>query len=146
MGVFSLMYKHNLTKKQISNTLRVILVIKEKRDGTLKGRTCADRYKQQDWYSKYKTTLHIVHTDSFIMITVIEAKEYRDVATANIKGAYLYAHQKDFTVIKFVAEQVDIMCEIDPEYEKYVTYEGKNKVLYLSLLHALYGTLTAALF
>ena len=51
--VFKPIYKHNLTKEQISNTLRAISVIKEKRDGTLKECTCTDSQKQYDWYSKY---------------------------------------------------------------------------------------------
>ena len=40
---------------------------------------------------------------------------------------------------------VDIMCKINPEYEKYVRYEGKTKVLYLLVLRAIYGCIESAL-
>jgi len=40
---------------------------------------------------------------------------------------------------------VDMLLEIDYEmYSPFITYEGKNKVLYVELLKALYGTLRAS--
>ena len=145
MGVFSPIHRRNLSSTQIKNTLRAISVIKEKRDGTLKGRTCADGRKQRDWCTKHETSSPTVHTDSFMLVTAIEAKERRDVGTGDVQGACLHAKQKDFTVLKFVNEQVDIMCEIDKKCIDYVTYEKQNKVLYLMLSKALCGTLTASL-
>jgi len=145
MGVFSPIHKKNLSRKQISNTLRAISVIKEKYNGILKGRTYADGRKQCNWFFKYKTALSIVHSDLFIMVTAIEAMEHRDVATANIKGVYLHTHQKDFSIVKFIDEQVNIIYEIESDYKKFVTHEGSKKVLYLMLLKALYSTLTASL-
>ena len=41
--------------------------------------------------------------------TPTEAKEGRCVLTGDIKGAFLRAVEKDFTVMKFVNEQVDIL-------------------------------------
>ena len=46
MNVFVPIHKKDLTKQQIKDALRAISVIKEKRDGTLKGRTCVDGSKQ----------------------------------------------------------------------------------------------------
>ena len=46
----------------------------------------------------------MVHSDSFMMVTAIESMECRDIATANIKRAYLHAYQKDFTIVKFINE------------------------------------------
>ena len=43
----------------------------------------------------------------------IEANKGRDAATADIKGECLHAEQDDFTVIKFAAEQVEVMFLID---------------------------------
>ena len=39
----------------------------------------------------------------------------------------------------------DIMCQVNPEYERFTKGEGKNKVLYLHLLGALYGCIESAL-
>ena len=44
-----------LTEEQKSDALRAISVIKEKRDGTIKGRTCADGSAQQGKFSKNET-------------------------------------------------------------------------------------------
>jgi hypothetical protein len=41
---------------------------------------------------------------------MIDAKEHCDVATADVKGAYLHADMEDFVLLKLVGEAVDIMC------------------------------------
>ena len=77
----------------------------------------------------------MVYTNSFMVTTDIEAKEGRFVIMEDAKRAFLYTLQKYFTVIKFMNEEVDIPCEINPEYKEYVVMEVKNtnKVLYLIL-------------
>ncbi|KAG7342125.1 reverse transcriptase RNA-dependent DNA polymerase [Nitzschia inconspicua] len=40
---------------------------------------------------------------------------------------------------------VEILCEIDPRYHKYVVYEKGQKVLYVHLIKALYGMLVSAM-
>ena len=145
MHVFIPAHRKDLTIEQIRKALRAISVIKEKRDGTLKGRTCAVGTPQREYYDKTETASPTVHADSFMLTTAIEAKEDREIGTGDIVGAFLHALEKDFTVIKFVNEQVDILCRTNTKYEEFVTVEGKNKVIYLMLDHALYGTLTAAI-
>jgi hypothetical protein len=74
-----------------------------------------------------------------------DAKECRDVATANVDGAYLHADMEDFVLLKLVGEAVDIMCQVNPKYENFVVIENGKKVLYLQLLKALYGCVQYAL-
>jgi len=50
-----------------------------------------------------------------------------------------------FTLIKYEGDSVDIMCKINPAWEKLVTIENGKKVLYLRLLKALYGCVRSAL-
>jgi len=76
---------------------------------------------------------------------MIDAKERRDVATANIEGAYLHADMEDFVLLKLVGEAVDIMCQLNPKYKKFVVVENEKKVLYLQLLKALYGYVQSTL-
>jgi hypothetical protein len=76
---------------------------------------------------------------------MIDAKEHRDVATADVEGAYLHADMEDFVLLKLVGEAVDIMCQVNPKYEKFVIIENGKKVLYLQLLKALYGCVQSAL-
>jgi len=71
---------------------------------------------------------------------MIDAKEGRDV-----EGAYLHADMEDFVIFKLVGEAVDIMCQVNPKYKKFVVVEHGKKVLYLQLLKALYGCVQSAL-
>ena len=61
---------------------------------------------------------------------MIAAKEGRDV-----EGAYLHADMEDFVILKLVGEAVDIMCQVNPKYKKFVVVEHGKKVLYLQLLN-----------
>ena len=42
-------------------------------------------------------------------------------------------------------EFVDIMCDVNPEYKKYVKVIGGKKLLYLRVLRAIYGCIESAL-
>jgi hypothetical protein len=76
---------------------------------------------------------------------MIDATEGRDVATADVVGAYLHAEMDDYTLLKMEGTSVDIMCDVCKEYEKFVCIEGGKRVLYLKLLKALYGCVKSAL-
>ena len=80
-----------------------------------------------------------VYADYFMLTAAIEGKEGRDTATTDIKGAHLHAEQDNFMVVKFIDEQVNMMCLIDGGYEDCVGVEGSVKVLYLVLNKALCG-------
>jgi hypothetical protein len=58
---------------------------------------------------------------------MIDAKEVRDVATADVKGAYLHADMEDFVVLKLVGEAVNIMCQVNPKYKKFDVVEHIRK-------------------
>ena len=74
------------------------------------------------------------------------AKEKRDVATVDIPGAFLQTEASDETFIKLQGEIIASLLKINPEWEKYVVYEGKKKVptIYSEALKALYGTVDAS--
>ena len=67
------------------------------------------------------------------------------MASADVMGAYLDAELHDFTLIKFTDEVVDILCSMNPAWDKLVIIENGTKVLYLRLLKALYGCAQSAL-
>ena len=97
-------HKKDLLKQQIKDAPRTMLVIKEKRDGALKGRTSADGSKQCSWYNKVDATSLTANADSVIVTSAIDAFERRVARTGSMKGAFLHVHQDDFTVIRFVGE------------------------------------------
>jgi len=79
-----------------------------------------------------------------MILLMIDAKERRDVATADVEGAYLHVDMEDFVLLKLVGKAVDIMCQLNPKYEKFVVIENGKKGLYLQLLKALYGCVQSA--
>jgi hypothetical protein len=145
LEVFQGLHASKLTKEQKNAALRAISVIKEKRCGKIKGRTVADGRPQKGLYTKEETTSPTVSTDALMMSILIEAWEQRDVATADVAGAYLKAEFEDFVVLRIEGESVNIMCRVSEHYNKFVVYESGKKVLYLQLLKALYGCVKSAL-
>ncbi len=143
--VFKPINANNLTRGQKREALRAINLIKEKRCGKLKGRTCADGSTQRGKYTKEQTASPTVSPDALMLSLMIDVYEKRDVAIADVVGAYLHALMDDFTVLKLQGDVVDIMCEVNPTYREFVTVENNKKVLYLRLLKALYGCVRSAL-
>ena len=104
MDTFMPVHKGDLTKEQVREALIAISVIKEKSDGILKGWTVTFGKKQRGLYEKHETFAPTVHTNLFMAMTAIEAKEGHYVIMGDIKRAFLHAQQKDFTVMKFMNE------------------------------------------
>jgi Reverse transcriptase (RNA-dependent DNA polymerase) len=96
-------------------------------------------------FDKTETTSPTVANDSLMYSILIDAKERRDVATADVVGAYLNADMEDFTLMKLTGEAVDIMVTVDKLYKPYVTTKKGKPVLYLQLKKALYGCVKSAL-
>jgi len=51
----------------------------------------------------------------------------------------IYTRTWKIFLLRLVGEAVDIMCQVNPKYEKCVVIKNGKKVLYLQLLKALYG-------
>ena len=51
----------------------------------------------------------------------------------------------DFTTVRFIDEQVDTICAVNPSFKKCVLHEGRNKVLYVTLNTSLHGMFSVAL-
>jgi hypothetical protein len=111
----------------------------------IKGRTVAIGRPQRQLYTKEETSLPTVSTDALMLSILVDALEQRDVATADVAGAYLHADMEDFTLLRMEGKSVDIMCSVCSEYSKCVVYKHGKKVLYLELLKALYGCVKSAL-
>ena len=77
----------------------------------------------------------------------IDMKEGRDVAIFDVPGAYLHAEmlRDKRLLMRLRGKFVDIMCKVNKEYDKYVVYENGEKILYLKVLHVIYGCIESAL-
>ena len=62
----------------------------------------------------------IVSTNALMLSIMIDAKEGRDIATANIARVYMHAKLDDFTLLKVEGASVDIMCSMSAKYIPFV--------------------------
>jgi hypothetical protein len=92
LGVFEPQQASKLSSPERRAALRAISVVKEKRCGRIKGRTVADGRPQRKLYTKDETSSPTVSTDALMLSLLIGAHERRDVAVADVTGAYLHAH------------------------------------------------------
>jgi hypothetical protein len=146
LSVFEGIDPSTLTNEQQKTALRAINLIKEKRSRQLKGRTVADGRPQKSLYDKSETASPTVSIDALMLSLMIDAKEKRDVATADVAGAYLKADMDDFVIMKFTGKDVGILCKMNNDYERFVTADRNGqKVMYVRLLKALYGCVKSAL-
>ena len=65
---------------------------------------------------------------------MMDAKENRDVATADVVGVFLLADINEYMLIKITGDAVKMMCDANKEYRKYVTHEKGKPVLFMTLL------------
>ena len=126
---------HDLTHEQRKKALRAITVIKEKRCGKLKGRTCADGRKQREEIDPKDATSPTVSTEALLLSCAIDASENRHVATADIEGAFLKANMDNFVVVVFEGTSAELMVRTNPEFAPYLytTKAGKKILLWESL-------------
>jgi hypothetical protein len=74
-NIFEPVKSNSLSHTQRREALRAIKLIKEKRCGKLKGRTCAEGSTQRDKYPKELTTSPTVSTDALMPMLLIDAYE-----------------------------------------------------------------------
>ena len=98
--------------------------------------------KEED--SIYSPTVSV---EGLLTTMMVAAYEGRDIATFDIKGAYLHAKMpRDKQILlKLTDDFVDIMCDVNHEHKENVAYEKGRKVLYLWVTRAIYGCIESAL-
>jgi hypothetical protein len=97
---------------------------------------------------KSETSSPTVSTEALILSCMIDAKEDRDVATADIPGAFLQTeYNEGDTHVRIEGTMAELLAQVDPKlYRQYIITRPNGKtVLYAETLKAMYGTLNAAL-
>ena len=85
-----------LTDKDIREALPTVNLIKEKRTGKLKGRTCANGSKQHLYLKEdERVASPTVSIESLITTMIIDAFEGRDSAIFDVPGVYLHAYMPE---------------------------------------------------
>ena len=125
--------------------MNLLVVIKEKRNGKIKGRVVADGSKQKSNVLREDATSPTIQLESLIISLLIDAKENRDVTVSDVVGVYLLAKMKDHVIMKLTGKAVDVFCSANEKYKKFLMMEKGRKVIYLRILRALYGCIQSAL-
>ena len=147
---FRPMHWKELSKQQKECVLESHMFLKEKRDGTIKGRTVAGGNKQRDFISKEEASSPTVATEAVLLTCVVDAKEERDVKVIDIPNAFIQTkieNEEDMAIIKIRGILVEMLLAIAPEvYGPYVTTDKKGvKQIIMQCLNAIYGTMIASL-
>ena len=76
------------------------MFLKQKRDGKIKARGCADGRKQQQHITKEEATSPTVAIESVFLTSCIDAMEGRDIAIVDIPGAFMHADMDQLVHMK----------------------------------------------
>jgi hypothetical protein len=136
----------SLTRKQLKKIIRSSLFLKEKYMSTgvfekLKARLVAGGHMQdKSLYDDVSSPT--VSTAATFLVAAVAAQERRDVATLDIRGAYLNASMKEHEVLmRLDAKLAMILTKIRPDYLPFLDKDG---TLVVQLDKALYGCVESA--
>jgi hypothetical protein len=139
-------HSRDLTLADKRKALGYLMFIKEKRDGTIKARGCADGRKQRLYKTKEETSSPTVRTESLMLSCVIDAKERRNVLTCDVPGAFMQVDIDEVVHVRLEGPLAELLAKVDPTlYTEYLVTERDKSVMYVQLKKALYGTLSASL-
>ena len=110
-----------------------LIFLAEKRDGTVKARTCANVSTQRVYIPREEVSIQTEATEAILITGLIEAKQRGDVMTLDIPNDFVQTdilQTREKVVMQIRGELVNKLMEICPGvYEDYVLYEGKKSNL-----------------
>ena len=135
-----------LSDKEKEQIIDSLLLIEEKRDGSVKGHTVAHGDQQKKHLEKDEVHSPMVNNNSVFLTAVIEAKEGCNVRVHNVPNTFVQTDNDEKVVMKVKGKAAELLVRTDPKlYRKFVLYERGVVVLHVELAKALYGQLKAAL-
>ena len=138
----------SLSKEVKHKALDAVNLIELKRDGRLKGRSCANGSKQRSYLTEYDSVASpTVSLEGFFTTLLIGAYEGREHISFDVPGAFLQAEMPDdkLVLLRFKGRMAEMLGEVNDEYNKHITYENGKKVLYVKVIRAIYGCIESAL-
>ena len=86
-----------------------MIFLVEKRDGTIKGRNCANLSTQREYVDRDEAASPTAMTESITITGVIDAKQGQDVMTADIPNAFV---QTDIDKKEIEKKRLELESEI----------------------------------
>jgi hypothetical protein len=131
-----------LTRQQREDALPLMMSLKKKRSGIIKGRGLAGGHKDRGKIPPEEATTPTVITESLYISSAIDAYERRFVALLDIPSAYLHAStgKRVNSIVVLDGILVDLYLQVDPSAASKVQYlKNGKKRLYTKMKKALYG-------
>lgn len=147
MKTFIPVHKSEMSEEEQQRAVGSLMLLKEKRDQTIRGWMVADGRKQRETATKGEAASPTVCVESIFITAAIEAHERRDIATVDLPSAYLHAENDETTHMELKGRLAELMGQVDPMvYRKYISVDSRGTpVLYVRLHKAIYGLLKSAL-
>jgi hypothetical protein len=125
----------------------LLLFLKEKRSGDIKGRACINGAPQQAYITKDEAASPPVSTESTFITALIEAKEQPKVQCYNVPSTFVNTDIDEEVIMVLKGELTEMTIQnVLNVYRKYVSVDKKGtKMLYLKLQKALFRLMRASL-
>ena len=140
---------NTLSQNERKRAQIAMMLLTEKRCGKIKGRMVFDGRRTREWITKEDSASPTATLEGIMITLTIDAKEKRDVMSADVPNAFIQTEMpqgEERVMMKITGVLVDMLVQLDPKlYGPYVVFENGRKVLYVQVLRAIYGMLTASL-
>ena len=136
----------DLNDREKDEALESLMFLKEKRDGSVKGKACVNGQKQRLGSSKEDATLPTVLLKAVLITSVIDTYEGIEVEIVDMPGSFLTFDQDEVINMTIKGKLAEVIVKTTPEvYQNYIAIEKGEMVLYVQILKAIYGCLCSAL-
>jgi hypothetical protein len=115
--VFKPIHIEELTELERKRAMESLIILVEKRDGTIRGRTCANGSTHRAYTDRDEAACP---TSMIIITGAIDAKQRRDIMTADIPNAFVQTRidEKEVgerIIMMICGLLVDMLSELSPE-------------------------------
>ncbi len=147
MDTWVAMDPSKLTREDWMKALSLLLLLKEKKSGKIKGRACINGALQRVYIPKEDVVLMTVSTELVFIMCAIAASEKRIIRCYDIPSVFMNTDVDKDVVMVLKGDLVDMMIQIAPlTFRKYVTVDKKGApLLNVKLQKALYKLMRASL-
>jgi hypothetical protein len=148
MDTWEPMHPSQLGQEEKMRVLLLLLFLKEKQTGQIKGRACINGAPQRAYIRKEEAVLPTVSTAESTFITAaIAVSENRKVRCYDVPSAFVNTDVNEGVLMVLKGKLATMLLHIAPEvYQRYMTADRKGTpVLYGKLQKALYGLMRASL-
>ena len=99
-AVFEPIRVNDMTQVERKRAMESLIFLVEKRDGRVKARTCANGSTQCAYMERDEAASPTAMTESILITATIDAKQNRDVMTADIPNAFVQTDVNEKNQVK----------------------------------------------